>query len=96
VHERRRSFLAGDVGGGVERPVIVPHEILSPEALRGLIEEFVTRPGTDTGYVRGSLRENVDAVLRQIQKGKACIVYDEKTQTANIVPREEVDKGRHG
>jgi uncharacterized protein YheU (UPF0270 family) len=76
--------------------VIVPHEKLSSEALRGLIEEFVTRPGTDTGYMQGSLKENVEMVLRQIRKGKACIVYDEKTQTANIVPKGELDKGRRG
>lgn len=38
--------------------MIVPYEKLSPEALRGLIEEFVTRPGTDTGYTDGSLEDN--------------------------------------
>lgn len=72
--------------------MVIPPEKLSPEALRGLIEEFVTRPGTDTGYTRGSLEENVETVLRQLQKGTACIVFDEKTQTANIVPVESVKR----
>ena len=30
--------------------MIIPHEKLSPEALQAIIEEFVTRDGTDTGY----------------------------------------------
>ena len=29
--------------------MIIPHRMLSPEALRGVIEAFVTREGTDYG-----------------------------------------------
>lgn len=68
-------------------PVIVPHHELSPEALRGLIEEFVTRPGTDTGYTRASLAENVAMVEKQLMQKEVFIVFDEQTQTANIVPK---------
>ncbi len=70
--------------------MIVPYEKLSMEALRGVIEEFVTRPGTDTGYTRGSLEDNVEMVKRQLKRGDVFIVFDEKNQTANIVPRETV------
>jgi hypothetical protein len=42
-----------------EEILVIPHQQLSPEALSGLIEEFVTRDGTDSGYTRGSLAENV-------------------------------------
>ncbi|MEW6188143.1 MAG: YheU family protein [Thermodesulfobacteriota bacterium] len=65
--------------------MIIPHEKLSREALHGLIEEFVTRPGTDTGYTKTSLEENIEMVKRQLNKGNAFIVYDEATQSANIV-----------
>ena len=70
--------------------MIVPYEKLSPEALRGLIEEFVTRPGTDTGYTKGSLEGNVDMVMKQLRLRDVFIVYDERTQTANIVPKHVV------
>ena len=36
---------------------IIPHDRLSQTALQGLIEEFVTRDGTDTGFTDGSLEE---------------------------------------
>jgi len=67
--------------------IIIPHEQLSQEALKGLIEEFVTRDGTDTGYTDGSLEGNIEMVMRQLKRGDVCIVYDEATQTANIVPK---------
>ena len=67
--------------------MIIPYEKLSREALDGLIEEFVTREGTDSGYTKKSLEENVEMVKRQLKRGDAFIVYDEATQTANIVSK---------
>ena len=68
--------------------MIISHDRLSQTALQGLIEEFVTRNGTDTGYTDGSLEENVEMVTRQLKRGDVFIVYDEATETANIVPKE--------
>ena len=68
--------------------IIIPHDRLSQTALQGLIEEFVTRNGTDTGYTDGNLEENVEMVIRQLKRGDVFIVYDEATETANIVPKE--------
>lgn len=70
------------------RGMIIPHDRLRQTALQGLIEEFVTRNGTDTGYTDGSLEENVEMVIRQLKCGDVFIVYDETTQTANIVPKD--------
>jgi uncharacterized protein len=68
--------------------IIIPHDRLSQDALLGLIEEFVTRDGTDTGYTDGSLEGSVEMIIRQLNRGDVFIVYDEATETANIVPRE--------
>ena len=72
--------------------MIIPYEKLSREALRGLIEEFVTREGTDSGYTQKTLDENVEMVMGQLEKGEAFIVYDEKTRTANIVSRSHLEQ----
>jgi len=69
-----------------EQGVPIPHEQLSSEALQGLIEEFVTRNGTDNGDTRTTLEQNVQMVMGQLKRGEAVILYDEITQTANIVP----------
>ncbi len=73
-----------------DRMLIIPHRELSPEALFGLIEEFVTRDGTDSGYTKGSLAENVAMVHRQLDRGDAVVVFDNSTQTCNIVPKESL------
>ena len=69
-----------------EHGLIIPHEQLSPQALKGLIEEFVTRDGTDNGYTRASLEKNVAMVMAALRRKEVVIVYDETTQTANIIP----------
>jgi hypothetical protein len=70
--------------------LIIPHRKLSAEALSGLIEEFVTRDGTDSGYTKKTLAENAAMVRRQLDAGKAFVVFDNRTQTCNIVPAEHV------
>jgi uncharacterized protein YheU (UPF0270 family) len=67
--------------------IVIQHDNLTEEALQGLIEEFVTREGTDTGYTDGSLEENIEMVKRQLKRGDVIIVYDGDTQTANSVPK---------
>jgi uncharacterized protein len=69
--------------------IIIPHDRLSKTALQGLIEEFVTRDGTDTGYTDGTLEENIEMVMRQLVRGDVIVVFDEVTGTANIVPKED-------
>ena len=58
---------------------------LSPDALRGLVEEFVTREGTEYGPSDWSLEDKVAQVLRQLDVGEARIVFDLELQTASIV-----------
>jgi uncharacterized protein len=68
--------------------IIIPYDRLSQTALQGLIEEFVTRDGTDTGYTDGSSEKSVEMVMRQLKRGDVFIAYDEATETVNIVPRD--------
>ncbi len=70
--------------------MIIPYEKLSTETLEGLIEEFVTRDGTDTGYEKKSLENDVAMVKRQLKRGDAVIVYDKNAKTSNIVPRDRL------
>ncbi len=66
-------------------PIDVPPEALPPATLRALLEEFVTRDGTDYGVHERTLDDKVRDVLRQIARGEAKIVFDPTSQTANVV-----------
>ena len=69
-----------------ERFLDIDYRELSGEALRGLIEEFITREGTEYGHREVSLDEKVEDVERQLARGEAKVVYDSVDECANIVP----------
>lgn len=69
---------------------------LSREALLGLIQEFVTRDGTDYGAVEQALETKIAQVERQIAAGEVVIVFDPESETANLVPARDLDAGRGG
>jgi len=70
-----------------DRFVEIDYRTLSAEALRGLIEELITRQGTDYGVREVSLDEKVEDVERQLKSGDARIVFDTVDECANVVPR---------
>lgn len=72
--------------------MIIPFQKLSKEALLGVIEEFVTRDGTDYGIIETDLDQKIDRVLRQLRKGEVFIVYDEMAETTNILSKEGAAK----
>ena len=69
--------------------VEVPYARLPPAVLGRLVEEFVTRDGTDYGAVERTLHEKTMDVTRQLERGDAVIVYDETSGTTNIVSRRD-------
>jgi len=70
---------------GTQPPVVVPHSELSPGALRGVIESFVLREGTDYGERDVSFETKVAQVRRQLDAGEAQIVFDPDTESIHIV-----------
>lgn len=66
--------------------VLVSHRDLSAEALRGVIEAFVLREGTDYGEVDVPFERKTAQVLAQLECGEARIVWDPRTQSVDIVP----------
>lgn len=70
--------------------IIIPPEQLSPEALQGVIEEFITREGTDYGAVEFALADKVQQVRAQLRAGQAQIVFDPHSETCTLLTREEI------
>lgn len=67
--------------------VQIPLDRLSPTALDALVEELVTREGTDYGEREHSLDEKKRAVLRQLSRGEIVLVFDAASESCNLVPR---------
>jgi len=67
-----------------EEGVEVPYQDINPETLRSMIEEFVSRDGSDWGDAGGSMEVKIEQVLRQFKAKKIKVVFDLTSQTANI------------
>ena len=62
----------------------IPIDRLSPEALRGVIEEFITREGTDYGEKEVSWDTMFRHVKHKLETGSAVLLFDDETETTNI------------
>ena len=65
--------------------MIIPHQQLSAEALTGVIEEYVTRDGTELSEAS----TKVAAVRRGLDLGSLVLVYDPDAESCNILPADE-------
>ena len=70
---------------GSDDPVEIPYRELSDEALRGVVEGFVLREGTDYGTYEFPLAEKVAHVMRQLEHGEARLMFDPNTSSIDIV-----------
>ena len=64
----------------------IPYQKLPPETLNAVIEEFVTREGTDYGDRVFSLEEKISEVRLQLKQGSVKVVFDPDSETCNIIP----------
>ncbi len=67
----------------------IPISRLSPEALQGLIEEFISRDGTDYGEREASRESKFRQVKSKLENGSAILVFDDDTETANVFLRDD-------
>jgi len=71
-------------------PIVIPYSELSPDVLRGVVESFVLREGTDYGEHVFSLEQKLADVMRQLERGEARIVFDPQTETVHIVTSQQL------
>jgi len=72
--------------------MIIPYHELSEDALQSLMEDFVTRDGTDYGLVEMSMQEKSEHLLALLKKGELLISYNDELQSCGLVTKEEVRK----
>ena len=83
----------GEYDNGV---VEVPYEALSKDALQGLIEEYISREGTDYGAVEISMEKQSQRALGQLQSKQVVILFFPKTEHCQIVRKEDVNAYQSG
>ena len=59
----------------------IPPDQLAPQTLRNVIEEFVTRDGTELSEAAGKIAQ----VQRLLERGEVELWFDDESRTCNIV-----------
>jgi uncharacterized protein len=70
--------------------MLIPHRELSPEALQGIIEEFVTREGTDYGETEVALATKFAQIRKQLDQGLLAIVFDAEEGSVHLVEKDKL------
>ncbi|MGE8328305.1 YheU family protein [Pseudomonas urmiensis] len=71
--------------------MLIPYDQLEAETLTRLIEDFVTREGTDNGDDT-PLETRVLRVRQALAKGQAFILFDLDSQQCQLLAKHEVPK----
>lgn len=69
--------------------MIIPPSKLPAQTLRNILEEFITRDGTDYGDCELSLEEKVDRLYPQVFTNEVLIIFDEATETIQLVHKRD-------
>jgi len=65
--------------------MLIPYSSLQPATLDNLIEAFIDREGTDYGEYEYSRDSKIAQVRQQIEAGIVIILFDESTESCNLV-----------
>ena len=75
--------------------MIIPPSQLNPDVLNNILEEFITREGTDYGQQELNLQEKVARLHPQVMKGEVLIVFDERLQNIQLLSKEDYTLGEY-
>ncbi len=63
----------------------IPYNQLPEQTLLAVIEEFISREGTDYGHREYTLDEKVEKVKSQLVKGEIKLLFDLETSSCNLI-----------
>ena len=69
-------------------PIQIPIHDLDEDTVRRLVEEFITREGTDYGRVEVPLNVQIERALRALKAGDVSIMFDPATETTTLIKTE--------
>lgn len=69
--------------------IIIPHNEFDPDVLQAVLEEYISREGTDYGLYEYTLEQKLEQLLKQIKQGNAFVCFDEETQSCTILNKDQ-------
>lgn len=73
----------------MENLIEIPWQDLQADTLASLVEEFVTRDGTDYGEQEVLVQKKVDQVVEGIKRKHYLIVFDQESESVHIITKQQ-------
>ncbi|MDG0968923.1 MAG: YheU family protein [Porticoccaceae bacterium] len=70
----------------------IPSARLTQGALRGIVEEYILREGTDYGAWEISLQSKIEQVMLQLEKREVVITFDPLTENCTLLTSNQFNK----
>ncbi len=62
----------------------IPYQELADETLQAIIEEFISREGTEYGAREYTLEQKVQQIKEQLKRGDIVLNYDTDSQSCHL------------
>lgn len=76
--------------GEYQKPIEIPMDSISSEALNELIKSFILREGTDYGATEISIDTKFKQIKSQLERKLIKIVFDPESESVTLVPSQSL------
>ena len=74
----------------VDSLVVIPYEHISATAIEGILEEFITREGTNNGFYEYTVKEQLAKAKLLLEEGKVSIVFVAVLERCHIIDERQL------
>lgn len=71
---------------------LIPFDALEPDTLENILNDIVSRDGTDYGDYDLSAEQKRQQALKALQSGEAVLVFDTESETIQMVDRRVAER----
>ncbi len=70
---------------------VIPFDSLDPDTLVNVLNDIVSRDGTDYGDYELSTEQKREQALRALKNGEAVLVFDTESETIQLVSKQSLE-----
>lgn len=69
---------------------VIPYDSLDPDTLENVLNDIVSRDGTDYGNYDLSVEQKREQALKALRGGRAVLVFDTESETIQLVDKQSL------
>lgn len=69
---------------------LIPYDSLASDTLETILDDIVSRDGTDYGDYELSVAQKRQQALQSLKKGEAVLLFDTESETIKMVRKEDM------